>query len=444
MPVAPDIDYYLMGAEEFCQLGVDAAFYYRYLAEDTNQFVDGYDRSKRTFRYRRHMDTLRDMGAYCEERFVRWRQANPEEAPACSQRVCDSLSGQLENWCHETAMGLVNHGHFTMTRRARHYMDGRLEFDASVAVMKRAAMRAYHDLDGYRDDTMLAARRLCDQIFERVRRENELDRDAALARIRWDEQTDFDYGAEPLPLHKDGVYIPRPPPPAVKRRRIRLRRAVAKRSIRLAERFVGAESVRLFVGGDAMEITGQLAVYKIKRRRGLLSAHGGADLEVYALDGVTKLCRLCIYTSKVPLLDHVLSLILHIRSGQEEHILTVGNAYDITEAARETEWLKPYLPRKVSTGIDLVNMAHLPPAYREDDREIRIAQMRREVSEIVLDRLGRYCPAMPQTLALLASGLPRREFIASQEGLQFFGEMAEPALVGLAGGGPVQINHAAE
>lgn len=426
MPVAPDIDYYLMGSEQFCHLGVDAAFYFRYIAEDANAYIDAYDKSKRVYPYRRHMDTLRDMGVYCEERFVRWRQTGPEAAPACSRRLCDSFSAQIEEYCHDTAMGLVNHSIFSFNRRAQIQLAER-DFDQAVAVMRRSVVRAWHDLDGYRGDTMEGALALCDTIFERSRLNDAEARQAIMERVRWDEENDPEYGGEPL-----DVVLPPPKKTTLieRKRKIRLRRATTKRSIRLVERFIGAEPVRLFIGGDAMTVTGQLATYKITRRRNILAAHGGAELGVYSLDGQTKLCRLCIYTANVPLLDHVLSLILHIRAGQEDHILKTGNPYDITDEGRATEWLQPYLPppRTGSGGRGLFP-GDMPPVYRADDRELRIAQVRRDIAEVVLDRLGQYCPPMPQTQALLLSGLPRREFVQSQEALPFLAERPEAALL---------------
>ncbi|RYD67050.1 MAG: hypothetical protein EOP83_03595, partial [Verrucomicrobiaceae bacterium] len=78
MPLAPDIEYYIDCSCQGLEMAEDTAYFLKYIHPDANGLVDGYSRQKRTYRKRKHSDTLRDMGRYCEENYLAWRTRNRE------------------------------------------------------------------------------------------------------------------------------------------------------------------------------------------------------------------------------------------------------------------------------------------------------------------------------------------------------------------------------
>lgn len=127
-------------------------------------------------------------------------------------------------------------------------------------------------------------------------------------------------------------------------------RRIIKRSVKLLGRVIGDAQTRRFVHGDPIRVTGLLAVWEMRRLGSLFNAeHGQHALRIIDKDDLdTTLCHLCVYSPAVPLLDHIASLVLHIRTGLEEDILRVGNATDILPEAYLKDWLRPHLPHRSS------------------------------------------------------------------------------------------------
>jgi hypothetical protein len=124
-------------------------------------------------------------------------------------------------------------------------------------------------------------------------------------------------------------------------------RRVIKRSYKFLTKLIGQDTTRMFIGGNAIRFEGKHAIYELKKMSTLNNPHGGyRALAVFSKENPDlMLCEICIYSQNVPLLDHVASLILHIRAGEEEDILRIGNCCNVDASAYKLDWLAPYLPK---------------------------------------------------------------------------------------------------
>lgn len=425
MACAPDIQYFIDCSCQGLDMAEDTAYFLRYIHPDTNGLIDGYDRIGRKYKKRKHMDTLRDMGAYCEETYLGWRAQNREASIAASYFNYETMSRQIEQFVEEYSVQMVNRGHEHLTDRAIAQANNDYSFHHAITVLKRAAMRTYHDLNGYES--------------------GRLDQARALANVQWDALRSTEHetlvgmrrqiGAiEPDTLTRNSKKALRD----LKTRYVAERRVI-KRSVKLAEEFIGSKTTRMFIGGEEMQIEGANCTYVLKRRgNSMLQNHGQASLQLHTKTG-EPLCSICIYTDKVPILDHVISLLLHIKSGQEDEILTVGNLYNVKKLAYEQEWLTPYLPVKRDGELQgntpriRVPGFMLFECYREPDRQDRIDQLRRELAPYILEALGEFCAPMPATRAMLLSGLDQRRFAITTLGQQVLGLDRLPTNVEMAG-----------
>jgi hypothetical protein len=408
----------------------DTAYFLRYIHPDTNGLIDGYDRVGRKYKKRKHSDTLRDMGAYCEETYLSWRINNREASIAASYFNYETMSRQIEQFVEEYSVQMVNRGHEHLTSHAIQQAHNDHHFHHSVSVLRRAAIRSYHDLHAYETSRLDEARALANRQYDDLRStEHE-----TLVELRRQFGVD-----QPEPFTRNKKKAAR----ELKSRYVAERRVI-KRSVKLAEEFIGPQTTRMFIGGEEMQIEGANCTYVLKRQGGrMLQNHGGSSLQIHTKTGEL-LCSICIYTAKVPILDHVISLLLHIKAGQEDEILTVGNLYAIKPLAYEQEWLVPYLPvRNRSTMVGprvtdedtpriRVPGFMLLECYREPDRQDRIDQLRRELAPYIFEALREFCAPMPATRAMLLSGLDQRRFAITTLGQQVLGLDRLPTNVEMA------------
>jgi len=129
-------------------------------------------------------------------------------------------------------------------------------------------------------------------------------------------------------------------------------RKAIRRGIELLADLIGQEAMRDFLRTRKMEIQGEKFSIHLTLDH-LKESHGGATTKVYV--GEDEICSLCIYTPDTPILDHVASLITHVRAGLEDDIISIGNPFSI----KATE----------PTGVDVLDKriwGEKPPGpYRE-------------------------------------------------------------------------------
>jgi hypothetical protein len=82
---------------------------------------------------------------------------------------------------------------------------------------------------------------------------------------------------------------------------------------------------RSFVIDDLTD-GGEYANYEIAKK----GAHGSLLSAFSKKHENLHLCDICIYTPNVPLADHIASIVMHIRAGEEESVLRIGNFFNIT------------------------------------------------------------------------------------------------------------------
>lgn len=103
-------------------------------------------------------------------------------------------------------------------------------------------------------------------------------------------------------------------------------RKAIRRGIELLADLIGEDAMRDFLRTRKLEIQGEKFSIRLTLEH-LKESHGGATTKVYV--GEDEICSLCIYTPETPILDHVASLITHVRAGLEDEIIEIGNPFSI-------------------------------------------------------------------------------------------------------------------
>jgi hypothetical protein len=401
-------------------------FFYE-IAPDADRFVDRLaaratdDRPESsTFAgFRRKWRRFHEDGHLCEARYLEWRRQRrlDQEVDLISAAMWgkEEMGEQLGTLIETNSVRLVDAGFKNFDAPALQYLQQRFGFEQTKNVLKRGAVRICGDLDGYDSALMRQSVELSNDRYESE--EFKLSREL---------EDVYDY----LPGNRSVVQSGGNPKHAlryIRRGKERQRRAVA-RAIRFAQRLLNTEQVRLFVGGNKLRITGQHAIYELRKTGPMSGSHGSAELKVFTKEGDIELCNLCIYTPGVPLMDHVGSIVMHIRAGAEEDILRIGNAFNVKPQAYEQPWLVQHLPPQapVVSNPDYRNMVlagrlwapKFPketPSVRfpgseaivqlpEPERMDLILAMNNQILDRVLDEFGRYLPKMPTTISLIRTG----------------------------------------
>ena len=425
---APDIQYFLDSSLQCLHIAQDTYFHFMYQDPNVNGFIDSYDAANRRYVKRKHWDTLQDMGAYCEEELIRWRGTNPENKIGPSFSVYESLAQQLEEFVGHYAAVAVDRGHTRFDERAQMACHEQFGMYDNLAMIKRACVRSWHDLEGYSKPVLDRALLMLNQEWT----ERQQDEVIALNELR-----------RQLGVRADDCNIrDRKQAVAYMRRKLKEERKTIKRSINHGNLIMGEETTKMFIGGGKVRVEGKHCVYEITKTGGLLGSHGSASLGVFTKEDDIHLCNLCIYTPNVPVMDHVASLIMHIKAGEEEEILRIGNAFSINQRyAYEQPWLVPHLPERDKHTLfepdddltrviarHLKNTHGIQPLDRAVRRE-RLIDMRAPVARMLFDELGRYCPPMELTRIALLSG---RDFRTDQNLLQDIETGLEMVLTGRA------------
>ncbi|MDW9481900.1 hypothetical protein GOB57_24945 [Sinorhizobium meliloti] len=97
------------------------------------------------------------------------------------------------------------------------------------------------------------------------------------------------------------------------------------KAIELLSRIGGQQTASAFISGDDVVVTGKRFNFRV--RKGVLSSngHGALNLTVTDKDNI-ELVDLCFYFENMPAPDQLAALILHVKAGNEDDIVTTGNA----------------------------------------------------------------------------------------------------------------------
>jgi hypothetical protein len=103
------------------------------------------------------------------------------------------------------------------------------------------------------------------------------------------------------------------------------RRKPLVKAIDLLAKIGGQQTASAFISGDDVVVTGKR--FNFRARKGVLSSngHGALNLTVTDKDNI-ELVDLCFYFENMPAPDQLAALILHVKAGNEDDIITTGNA----------------------------------------------------------------------------------------------------------------------
>lgn len=344
---------------------MDAHQYFMFIGQTTNADVDAYDSTERSRnRTDRHMDSLVDQCEYLEEVYCGRRHGNSLIGPMASVITTGHVFPYMATTLRDTAISLVNDGFSSMTTKAREEAD-KWYFSKAKGHFRRSISRCLSDLSG---KNIEALRNTTDEYRQAMLP----DMDALCASL----------GIKPIVLK---------PPSAQQKKAMR-------RSADFLTKIVGAETVRVFFSGNEVRVAGKNFIYGISKTGGRMG-HGSSKLCVYEKSSPDlRLFNLCIYTQGVPLADHVSSIIMSVRAGDEEDILKIGNSYDVWNE----QYLKSNYPAESAILFPVISApfgddweeepfehrlhrigANLPPVYRGADRNDRIKKLTGSLFRIV-------------------------------------------------------------
>ena len=380
---SPEVSYCVEGACQLVKIGGDVCHYIMG-HPDADRIYDAFDLGRPSDAVDGNWNnSLNAQARYLENVFTDWRkQASSEQRRGSSIHGLLTLREQFEELSLTCVRQLAFQAEeLSKTQAGIDAAVARYQLEHGLGVLERVLERSQEDLDCFSTDEMQHILRT-EVEAERARA---LDFQRAHQHYTYDGQTiTFHKGPKPKKTHRNPL----------------------KRSIKLLTSIIGAEPTRVFINREAIRFEGSLAVYQLTLTGGLHVQHGGATLDIYGKDDPEqKLCRLCIYTPGVPVCDHVASIVMHIRSGQEEDILTIGNAFDVSEAAYQREWLVPYLPKRYVKGegkayieCDL-DRHFLIPREPEPTAE-RMQAAKEAIYGFLRDRFQAYVPFLARTTAL--------------------------------------------
>jgi hypothetical protein len=360
---AADVQYVLDGSLEAGHISGDTHFYLMEIATNSNELMDAHEAEDRDRpAAESHWANLARMGLYFESHYVDWRASHPAEARMASLQGLRHVPETFREFTQACSHKMAERGHRALTPAALDMLDKVFEFKTTTRVMRRTMARAAADFAGASPTELSDVRTLIENRYADNRRAH----DEAMQRLQQNMHTQVNNfwvtvtngtnattnnwrahvnGVSPENYHHNETQFKKTQ--KMLRERKADERRVLKRSIKFFSKLVGSDTTRVFIGGGGIRFEGKHAIYEMKKMSGMMNSHGGfRALSVYHKDHPDlMLCNLCIATDKVPLLDHVASLIMHIKSGNEEEILKIGNAREIHETARDYDWLEPHLPK---------------------------------------------------------------------------------------------------
>lgn len=305
------LSYHLDCAVDFGYIAVDTYAYASMIQADMNFLNAQYDPRTVTDPYERHM---RD-GQFNENNYIKWRHENPSLRKYISAyAVVNNNHNFHASMLLRQVKLLCNTQNALTIGDLREHID---QYDDKIAMYHRARNRIREDLKGYSKQEIEQMASYIDAYQNELRQEN-------------------------YPWMLAGEDIPVLPKIKTKEER-----SIIKKSIKILSKFIGTEKTRLFFSGTAICITGKYAVYEITKKpyHGgdcLLSAYSKKDNRIHLFD-------ICIYTQGVPLADHVVSLIMHIQSGEEGTLLTTGNFFNINHVE---PWMEDFKPKRALVTED--------------------------------------------------------------------------------------------
>jgi hypothetical protein len=340
---SPDIEYCLQGSLECGHITLDTYNYWHDLAPDPDAEIDRIFEAHRRRPETSPVDYLSAAGLALESRYIEIRAADRGTASAISMGALPFFRTGFAGFVAQELPAL--------------FECHPVEAEITVGRLKRYARRLAADVLGR------SVTEIVDVMSEQRRQQEERRRirQATLIQQYRDHEDLWDDTGSRWSRNRptSGALS------AMKRERKARQRAIS-RSIRFAQKIIGADVTRMFVRGDRVRFEGNLADYEVTRIGRFDRVHGQYRLSVFKKQTDVHLCDLCLYSDGVPLMDHIATIAMYIRADQEEEILKTGNALSISPAGRREDWLQPYLPEPVSRSAVTLDELRLPVPGGDD------------------------------------------------------------------------------
>lgn len=127
------------------------------------------------------------------------------------------------------------------------------------------------------------------------------------------------------------------------------RKKALVKSANFVSNTIGVENVKIFLSGKEIVVEGEFFNYKLSKQKYsklFSSSHGQISTQVFSKDDKF-LCNVCIFTENVPVFDHLMSLIIHIKSNCEEILFKEGNLYNITQNKNDLKLMEGFVDEKI-------------------------------------------------------------------------------------------------
>ena len=311
-----DIQYCLDSLIEVCVISPDTYTYFSNFCEDTDQLFDSYtcdeyDMPAATVNWRK---VLYEQSLWLENNYIDYRQDHDASIVSIMALKQCSHRFQITELSGAASYDLAEHGYKTIDKGALTILNEKMFFEKKLDILRRGLSRTYHDIKDLNRS----------EIKERIEKYRLLIQPIGHLHLDTDGIVRFENKSRPMPK-KD--------------------RQILKRSIKFLSKLAGPEPTRIFLGGGEIKFQGKHVDYTIKKT--CRWQHGHSVLSIIDKTSSEHLSDVCVYTDDVPILDHVASILLHIQAGKEEDILTTGNLYNVSDKAKEIDYLKPFLPEPI-------------------------------------------------------------------------------------------------
>ncbi len=121
---------------------------------------------------------------------------------------------------------------------------------------------------------------------------------------------------------------------------------VLSKSARFLSRLIGTNDVAMFVKGESITIRGNRFAFQIKKNDILSSNHGALRITIRDNQSDIDMFGLCWYVDATPAMDQISALVMAVRTGNENDIIRIGNAFSINQAIFEHEHLQDVILEK--------------------------------------------------------------------------------------------------
>lgn len=388
----PDISYFLDCALQSCHITGDTEHFHRSFQTNVVELIDKFEDQRD---YPKHWNRLVDMGLALEHDYIYHRgHMTPVERQACSLNALKNMRFQLHEFVGSYSNLLADNNFSRLTPDAFVKMNECYAFADNVGILSRAATRAWHDLNDCSMDDLRSIKAADVKRIASLINLTTANRYILSADEDYLDSNDFTMENCRFLLNEQDYLDPS----VLKQRKLKRikerkeQRKIIKRSIKFAQKFLGTETTRLFLNRNVIRIDGENVIFEIVKStsNSATTSHGGSTLRIFDKKNPSiYLGNICIYSKDVPLLDHVCSLIMHVKAGLEDEIMEKGNLYNLSDDALEHEYVSRFLRKR--EVIDLGELGDIDFIVTETrENPFKVSKKRKKLMKSLHDDLYRF------------------------------------------------------